>query len=48
MAIRVVLTYRDYTLSGGAFQVAIRMEGSAPVLLPPFRDLALAPSSVWP
>jgi len=37
-----------YTLTGGAYQLMARLEGSQPVSLPPFPDLVLIPASLWP
>jgi len=37
-----------YTLTGGAYQLTARLEGSPPASLPPFPDLALVPASIWP
>ena len=37
-----------HTLTGGAYQLTARLEGSLPVSLPPFSDLALDPTSLWP
>ena len=37
-----------YRLAEGTYQLAGRLGGSAAVSLPPFPDLALVPSSIWP
>jgi Uma2 family endonuclease len=37
-----------YRFLEGTYQLVGRLEGSEPVSLPPFADLALAPSSIWP
>ena len=36
------------TLRTGAYEVTIRASGPEPVDVPPFTDLALVPSSLWP
>ena len=41
-------TVETYTLSEWGYQLAARMAGSQAVSLPPFPDLAFAPSSLWP
>ena len=41
---RVIETYR---LAGEGYQAGPRLEGAAPVALPPFEDLALDPPAVW-
>ena len=35
-------------LAGSAYRLVTRAAGAAPVLLPPFPDLALVPDSLWP
>lgn len=37
-----------YRLAEGAYELAGRLAGSEAVSLPPFPDLALAPTSIWP
>jgi Uma2 family endonuclease len=37
-----------YALTGEAYQLTARLEGSEPAALPPFPDLALVPASLWP
>lgn len=37
-----------YRLMEGTYQLTGRLEGSEPVSLPPFLDLALVPASLWP
>lgn len=37
-----------YQLTGEAYEPRARMQGSEPVVLPPFPDLALVPASIWP
>ena len=37
-----------YALAEGAYQPAARLEGGKPSSLPPFPDLALLPTSLWP
>lgn len=37
-----------YTLTEGAYQLTARLIGAKPVSLPPFPDLALVPTSLWP
>ena len=37
-----------YQLMGGAYELRARMQGSDPVFLLPFPDLALAPVAIWP
>jgi Uma2 family endonuclease len=37
-----------YRLAERTYRLAGRLEGSEPVTLPPFPDLALAPTSIWP
>ena len=38
----------SYVLRGGEYAVAVRASGTSPVDLPPFTDLGLVPSSLWP
>ena len=35
-------------LDSGAYRLAARISGTQPVDLPPFTDLGLVPSSLWP
>jgi len=37
-----------FRVSGAAYQLAGRLEGTPPAALPPFVDLALDPASLWP
>jgi len=37
-----------HVLDAGAFRLARRVSGTQPVDLPPFTDLGLVPSSLWP
>lgn len=41
-------TVEALTLAEGAYRVAVRASGAAPVALPPFPDLALVPAALWP
>ena len=41
-------TIEAYSLSEGEYQLVTRAFGSEPVSLPPFPDLSLVPSSIWP
>ena len=43
-----VRSIEAYTLTGDAYQITRRLEGAQPAALPPFPDLALNPTSVWP
>lgn len=43
-----VRSIEAYRLTGGAYQLEARMQGSDPISLPPFADLALPPASIWP
>lgn len=38
----------SHVLRGGEYAVAVRASGTQPVDLPPFTDLGLVPSSLWP
>ena len=42
---RVIETY---ALGGDPYQIAERLEGTRPAILPPFADLMLDPSTLWP
>jgi len=41
-------TIEAYRLTGGAYQLAQKMEGEGPITLPPFTDLVLVPAGIWP
>ena len=41
-------TIEAYQLTAGAYELRARMQGSEPLLLLPFPDLALAPAAIWP
>jgi len=38
----------SHVLRGGEYALAVRASGTPPVDLPPFTDLGLVPSSLWP
>ena len=38
----------SYVLRAGAYALALRASGTQPVDLPPFADLGLVPSALWP
>jgi Uma2 family endonuclease len=41
-------TVEAYGLAEGGYTLLARVSGAGPVSLPPFRDLAFAPVSLWP
>lgn len=43
-----VRVIESHVLRGGEYALAVRASGTPPVDLPPFTDLGLVPSSLWP